>query len=233
MATTLSRVIRVAVVDDDRHIREMLEVGLGREGFTVRSASDGQAGLALVREWDPEVIVLDVMMPKIDGVALIPMLRRLTHAPIVMLTAKAEMPDKIAGLSAGADDYIVKPFFLEELKARLEAAIRRPKLVVEKELRWGSLTLDLDRRELFRDNERIELTPREFELLAVLMREPLRVFSKQHLIDVVWGYDFNGSIGVVETYVSYLRAKIDRDPNRSCIRTVRGVGYALARYDTA
>ncbi|HEY5257385.1 MAG TPA: response regulator transcription factor [Candidatus Baltobacteraceae bacterium] len=220
---------RVAVVDDDRMVREMLELGLSREGFDVRTAADGQGALHLIREWEPELIILDIMMPKIDGISLIPMLREITQAPILMLTAKGETTDKVASLARGADDYLVKPFVFEELIARLQAKLRRPQLIEENVLRWRDVGLSPDTHEIFRGKERIELTQREFELLAVFMRDPRRVFSKDHLLELVWGHDFEGGPNIVETYISYLRAKLDRAEDSSFIRTVRGVGYGLAQ----
>ena len=220
---------RVAVVDDDRFVREMLELGLSREGFIVRTAADGQAALQLVREWDPEAIVLDVMMPKIDGLALLPKLRDITQAPILMLTAKGETADKVATLGAGADDYLVKPFIFEELIARLQAKLRRPQLIEEQVLRWHDVAINPETREAWRERDRLELTQREFDLLSVFMREPRRVFSKDHLLELVWGHDFEGGPNIVETYISYLRAKIDRPDSQSFFRTVRGVGYGLAQ----
>ena len=220
---------RVAVVDDDRMVREMLELGLSREGFDVRTAADGQGALHLVREWEPELIILDIMMPKIDGISLIPILREITQAPILMLTAKGETTDKVASLARGADDYLVKPFVFEELIARLQAKLRRPQLIEENVLRWRDVGLSPDTHEIFRGRERIELTQREFELLAVFMRDPRRVFSKDHLLELVWGHDFEGGPNIVETYISYLRAKLDRAEDNSFIRTVRGVGYGLAQ----
>lgn len=218
---------RVAIVDDDRHIREMLELGLSREGFVVRTASDGQAALHLVKEWEPEIIVLDVMMPKIDGFTLLPLLRGITQAPILMLTAKGETSDKVTGLHQGADDYLVKPFVFEELIARLQANLRRPQIIEEKVLRWRDVGINPGTREAWRDHEPLELTQREFDLLAVFIREPRRVFSKDHLLEIVWGHDFEGGPNIVETYISYLRAKIDRPDQQSFFRTVRGVGYGL------
>ncbi len=221
---------RVAVVDDDRFVREMLELGLTREGYIVRTASDGVAALDLVRAWDPELIVLDIMMPKMDGATLLPRLREITQAPILMLTAKGETADKVATLSAGADDYLVKPFVFEELIARLQAKLRRPQLIEEDVLRWHDVSLNPSTREVARGNDTLELTQREFDLLAVFMREPRRVFSKDHLLELVWGHDFEGGPNIVETYISYLRAKIDRtDQPSSFIRTVRGVGYGLSQ----
>ena len=219
---------RIAVVDDDRYIREMLELGLAREGFAVRTAADGAQALALVKEWEPEVIVLDVMMPKIDGFALLPMLRQISQAPILMLTAKGELADKVTGLSSGADDYLVKPFEFEELIARLSAALRRPQLMEDDSLRWHQFSLNLNTRQVFRGDQAVELTQREFELLAVFMREPRRVFNKEHLLELVWGHDFEGGTNIVETYISYLRNKLDKPNEPSLLRTVRGVGYGLA-----
>lgn len=220
---------RVAVVDDDRFVREMLELGLSREGFIVKTAADGVAALQLVREWAPEAIVLDVMMPKIDGLALLPKLREITQAPILMLTAKGETADKVATLGAGADDYLVKPFIFEELIARLQAKLRRPQLIEEQVLRWHDVAINPDTREAWHGRDALDLTQREFDLLAVFMREPRRVFSKDHLLELVWGHDFEGGPNIVETYISYLRAKIDRPDQGSFFRTVRGVGYGLAQ----
>ncbi len=221
---------RVAVVDDDRMIREMLELGLSREGFEVRTAADGVAALDVVRGFDPEIIILDIMMPKIDGLALLPRLREITQAPILMLTAKGAVEDKVASLSGGADDYMIKPFIFEELIARLQAKLRRPQLIEENVVRWRDVSINPDTREAWRGKEPIEFTQREFDLLSVFLREPRRVFSKDHLLELVWGHDFEGGPNIVETYISYLRAKVDRpgEPG-SFIRTVRGVGYGLSQ----
>lgn len=220
---------RVAVVDDDRFVREMLELGLAREGFIVQTASDGASALDLIKRFDPEVIVLDIMMPKIDGITLLPMVRELTQAPILMLTAKGETGDKVASLGAGADDYLVKPFVFEELIARLQAKLRRPQLIEEHVLRWREVSVNPVTREAWRGHDALDLTQREFDLLEVFMREPRRVFSKDHLLELVWGHDFEGGPNIVETYISYLRAKLDRSDQPSFIRTVRGVGYGLTQ----
>jgi DNA-binding response OmpR family regulator len=221
---------RIAVIDDDRMVREMLELGLSREGYDVQTASDGMGALDLIRRFDPEVIVLDIMMPKIDGITLLPKLREITQAPIVMLTAKGGTTDKVQSLAAGADDYLVKPFVFEELIARLQAKLRRPQLIEEHLLRWRDVSMNPQTRETWRGKDAIELTQREFDLLLVLMREPRRVFSKDHLLEIVWGHDFEGGPNIVETYISYLRAKIDRAGERgSFLRTVRGVGYGLSQ----
>src|SRR5579883_1751870 len=220
---------RVAVVDDDRFVREMLELGLGREGFIVQTASDGASALELVKRFDPEVIVLDIMMPKIDGVTLLPRLREITQAPILMLTAKGGTEDKVTSLAAGADDYLVKPFVFEELIARLQAKLRRPQLIEENVLRWRDISINPATREAWRGKDPLDFTQREFDLLEVFMREPRRVFSKDHLLELVWGHDFEGGPNIVETYISYLRAKLDKPEEPSFIRTVRGVGYGLTQ----
>jgi DNA-binding response OmpR family regulator len=219
--------VKVAVVDDERSIRELLELGLAREGYAVRAAADGSQAIALVTEWNPDIIVLDVMMPKIDGFALLPLLRRRTQAPIIMLTARGDIADRVAGLRGGADDYLAKPFDLEELLARLEAALRRPQLADPRILNYADLVADLDTREVFRGGVRIDLTAREFDLLVTLLREPRRVFGKDRLIDLVWGVGFDGPVGIVETYISYLRAKIDAEAPIKLIQTIRGAGYTL------
>jgi len=221
---------RVAVIDDDRMVREMLELGLSREGYEVRTAMDGMSALELVKLFDPELIVLDIMMPRIDGVTLLPRLREITQAPILMLTAKGGTEDKVRSLSSGADDYLVKPFVFEELIARLQAKLRRPQLIEENVLRWHDISINPGTHEAWRGKETLEFTQREFDLLEVFMREPRRVFSKDHLLELVWGHDFEGGPNIVETYISYIRAKIDRpgEPG-SFVRTVRGVGYGLSQ----
>src|SRR5271166_2810687 len=218
---------KVAVIDDERHVREMLELGLGREGYVVRSAPDGAQALDLIGDWQPDVIILDVMLPKIDGYALLPMLRKKTEAPIIMLTAKGDVPDKVAALDRGADDYLAKPFAFEELLARLGAALRRPRLAGGDGLRYDDLSVNVATHEVTRGGRRIALTPREFDLLVALIRVPRRVLTKEQLLEQVWGHDFEGEVGIVETYISYLRAKIDGTAQKKIIHTVRGVGYAL------
>jgi DNA-binding response OmpR family regulator len=218
---------RVVVVDDERHIREMLTIGLEREGFAVRAAADGVEALSTVREWTPDVIVLDVMLPKIDGVALLPMLRRFTEAPIVMLSAKGETSDKVEGLSHGADDYISKPFEMNELVARLQTALRRPKLAQPTVLHCADLTVELESRTVERGGKRIDLSAREYDLLTTLLRYPKRVFSRDQLLNQVWGTEREVGPGTVDTYISYVRAKIDSGFEPKLIQTVRGVGYTL------
>ncbi len=218
---------KILVVDDEINIRTLLEMALGDEGYDVRVAQDGQAGLRIVREWPPDAIVLDVMLPKIDGIALLPMFRRLTEAPIVMLSALSETQTKLDGFHGGADDYISKPFETNEFLARIGVALRRPRLKHSSSYRFADLMVDVDARAAYRGDERVELTAREFDLLLAFVRNPNIVFSRDQLLDVVWGQSREVTPNAVETYVSYLRAKIDRPGGRAAIRTHRGVGYSL------
>jgi DNA-binding response OmpR family regulator len=218
---------RVAIIDDEQSLRDLLEMTLSKAGFEARSAVDGADGLTLVRDWDPDCIVLDVMMPKIDGLSVIPLIRRITEKPILMLTARADARDRVEGLRAGADDYLAKPFDLEELVERVRAAMRRPSLAQATVLRFADLEVDLDARTTKRGERYISLTTREFDLLVTLARRPRRVFTRDELLDLVWGSDHEVTIGTVETYISYLRTKIDARPLPQLIHTVRGVGYAL------
>ena len=221
---------RVAVIDDDRMVREMLELGTLPRGLRGAHRHGWPCGPRLSRSSIPKLIVLDIMMPKIDGVTLLPRLREITQAPILMLTAKGGPRTRSRSLSSGADDYLVKPFVFEELIARLQAKLRRPQLIEENVLRWRDISINPATREAWRGKEPLEFTQREFDLLEVFMREPRRVFSKDHLLEIVWGHDFEGGPNIVETYISYLRAKVDRpgEPG-SFIRTVRGVGYGLSQ----
>jgi DNA-binding response OmpR family regulator len=218
---------KVLVVDDEAPIRDLLEYGLDRAGFSVRSVSDGRASLDVLRKWHPDIIVLDVMLPEVDGMTLLPELRRLTEVPIVMLSARSETSDKVGALTNGADDYVAKPFELEELVARLNSALRRPRLEQRRTFTYSDLTVDLERRAVFRGARRVDLSTREFDLLLTFVRNPEHVFSRSELLDLVWGVDRDIVPNTVETYISYLRAKIDSGEAIRLIQTLRGVGYAL------
>ena len=218
---------RVLLIDDERSIRDLVKVALDREGFSVRAAADGVEGLDLVRAWEPECILLDVMMPKVDGLSLIPMLRRLTEVPIILLTARGDVRDRVEGLRAGADDYVAKPFDVEELAARVQSALRRPMLRQVEHLHFADLEVDLEARTVRRGKSDFSLSAREFDLLAVLARRPKRVFTRDELLDLVWGTERDVSPATVETYISYLRNKIDGPRFAKLIHTIRGVGYAL------
>ncbi len=218
---------RVAVIDDEPAICSLLEYELTDAGFDVRSARDGLAGLALIKEWEPDLILLDVMMPKVDGIAILPRYRALTQAPIFILSAKGGTDDKVLGLERGADQYIAKPFEIPELVARLRSALRRPLLDKPEQLTYADLTIDLRARTVRRGRRDLSLTRREFDLLATLARQPRRVFTKDQLISMVWGEEAAVSPNAVETYISYLRSKIDTPQSEPLIATVRGTGYAL------
>ncbi|MEU6773900.1 response regulator transcription factor [Streptomyces sp. NPDC046759] len=223
--------LHVLVVDDDPDLAEVLTGALRYEGWEVRAAADGASALSTARELLPDAVVLDVMLPDTDGFAV---LRRLREAKpdvcVLFLTARDAVEDRIAGITAGGDDYVTKPFSLEEVVARLRGLLRRagmarqledgPRLIV------GDLVMDEEAREVTRAGDLIELSPTEFELLRFLMRNPRRVLSKAQILDRVWSYDFGGRAHVVELYISYLRKKIDagREP---MIHTVRGSGYVL------
>jgi DNA-binding response OmpR family regulator len=220
---------RILVIDDEPHMRDMLELGLAQHGFEVTSVAGGAAALALLDSpWRPDAIVLDVVMPKVDGMTLLPMIRRVTEVPILMLSARKEVPDKIAALTLGADDYVGKPFDLGELAARLHSRIRRPQLSKPQARSFADIDMDLDTRKVTRAGVDLALTAREFDLLAVLVREPGRVFTREQLIDRVWGYETAVEPNVVETYISYLRAKLEQPPAKRLIKTIRRVGYTIS-----
>jgi DNA-binding response OmpR family regulator len=218
---------RVLVVDDERGLRELLEYGLEQAGFSVRSVTEGSAALPLLETWSPDVIVLDVMLPGSDGLALLPEIRRLTTAPVIMLTARTEITEKVAGLSAGADDYVGKPFDLQELVARLRTLLRRPRIEGLETFTYADLSIDAPSRTVFRGNRRVELSAREFDLLLVLAEHAEEVLTRSQLLDLVWGIDRDVVPNTVETYVSFLRAKLDSGEDVKLIQTLRGTGYSL------
>lgn len=223
--------VRAVVVDDESTLTDLLQMALRYEGWEVRTAGDGRSALQITREFKPDVIVLDIMLPDIDGLAVLQRLRADNiDTPVLFLTAKDSLDDRIVGLTAGGDDYVTKPFSLEELVARLRGLIRRSTLTVmaadDPEVTVGDLVLNEDSHEVHRAGESIELTATEFELLRFLMRNPRRVLSKAQILDRVWSYDFGGKSSVVEIYISYLRKKIDSGKPQM-IHTVRGAGYIL------
>ena len=222
--------IRVLVVDDEATLAELLSMALRYEGWEVQSAGDGLSAVRTARTFRPDAVVLDMMLPDIDGLEVLRRMRaEVADVPVLFLTARDSVEDRIAGLTAGGDDYVTKPFSLEEVVARLRGLMRRTKAIARTEetlLAVGDLTLDEDSREVRRGGELIALTVTEYELLRYLMRNPRRVLSKAQILDRVWNYDFGGQANVVELYVSYLRKKIDagREP---MIHTMRGAGYVL------
>ncbi|WP_026275667.1 response regulator transcription factor [Salinispora tropica] len=223
--------VRVLVVDDESTLADLLSMALRYEGWQVRTAGNGMAALSAARQFQPDAVVLDVMLPDLDGFAVLRRLREVAPTvPVLFLTARDAVEDRVAGLTVGGDDYVTKPFSLEEVIARLRALLRRSGFAVtarqEAVLTVGDLSLDEDSHEVSRDGQLINLTATEFELLRYLMRNPRRVLSKAQILDRVWNYDFGGQANVVELYISYLRKKIDvgRAP---MIHTLRGAGYVL------
>jgi two-component system OmpR family response regulator len=222
--------VRVLVVDDESNLTELLSMALRYEGWDVRTAGSGLTAVRAARDFQPDAVALDMMLPDFDGMEVLRKIRAADpNVPVLFLTAKDAVEDRVAGLTAGGDDYVTKPFSLEEVVARLRALMRRTAVVAmdsSSVLAVGDLTMDEDSHEVMRGGVEINLTATEFELLRYLMRNPRRVLSKAQILDRVWNYDFGGQANVVELYISYLRKKIDvgRAP---MIHTMRGVGYVL------
>lgn len=228
--------LRVLVVDDEPNIAELLMMALRYEGWDVRTAATGRDAVSTAREHAPDVIVLDWMLPDVDGLEVLRRVRQHDdRVPVLFLTARDAVEDRVAGLTAGGDDYVTKPFSLEEVVARVRALVRRTGVLEQRSdhvVTVGDLTLDEDSRDVTRAGTSIELTATEFELLRYLMRNQRRVLSKAQILDRVWNYDFGGQANVVELYISYLRKKIDagREP---MIHTKRGAGYVLKPAESA
>ncbi len=225
----MGEMVRVLVVDDDEAILSLLGSYLAREGFEVQTAGDGEAALAAARTSRPDVVVLDVLLPGLDGLEVLRRLRAEGEPYVILLTAKAEEADRVVGLELGADDYVTKPFSPRELVARIRAVLRRGRgraEVPEAPLVFPRLRIDPARREVWRDGERVYLTPLEFDLLRALASFPGRVWTREQLIERVWGHDYFGDERVVDAHIKELRRKLQDDPARpSFIGTVRGVGY--------
>lgn len=220
---------KILVVDDEPNIRELLSTSLRFAGFMVRTVGNGAGAIAAVIDEEPDLIVLDVMLPDMSGFGVTKRLRASGYvSPILFLTAKDATDDKIEGLNAGGDDYVTKPFSLDEIVARIKAILRRTMQTEEEAvIRAGELTMDQDTHEVFINDEPIDLSPTEFKLLRYLMLNPNRVLSKAQILDHVWEYDFNGDAGIVESYISYLRRKLDAHTAEALIQTKRGFGYML------
>jgi two-component system response regulator MtrA len=225
---------RVLLVEDDPSIREVVSIGLREAGFEVEAEADGEAGLARWREWRPDLVLLDVMLPRLDGLEVCRAIRREATTPVVMLTARGDTIDVVVGLESGADDYVKKPFEMPELIARVRAALRRRRAAEDEGeaavIRLGPLRIDTDGRTVDRDGEDVSLTRTEFDLLAEIARHPGSVFTREVLLDRVWGYDYLGDSRLVDVAIGRLRAKIETDAaNPELILTVRGAGYKAAR----
>ncbi len=223
---------RILVIEDEERIAQFLKRGLIYEGYRVDVAHDGRNGLSMAREQPPDLVILDWMLPGMDGLEVCKRLRAAGDLPILMLTAKEDTHDRVEGLDAGADDYLVKPFEFDELLARIRALFRRaqPSSVPEV-LRFGDLELDTGTHRARRGDRYIDLTAKEYELLELFMRNPRRVLTRELIFDRVWGYDFGGESNIIEVYVRYLRQKSEERDEPRLIHTVRGVGYVLREDD--
>jgi two-component system response regulator MprA len=218
----------ILVIEDETNIAQFLERGLIYEGYRVDVAYDGQSGLSMARDNPPDLVILDWMLPGLDGIEVCRRLRAASEVPIIMLTAKDAVPDRVTGLDAGADDYLVKPFSFDELLARLRALLRRSNTTSRPEvLRFADLSLDTGTHRATRGNRAIDLTAKEYELLELFMRNPRQVLTRDVIFDRVWGYDFGGESNIIEVYVRYLRQKTEQENEQRLIHTVRGVGYVL------
>jgi two-component system OmpR family response regulator len=223
--------IRALVVDDESSISDLVSIALKYEKFEVRTAASGRDAVSVASEFDPDIIILDIMLPDFDGLEVMKRIRSAQKdVPVLFLTAKDDVKDRIAGLTAGGDDYVTKPFSIEELVARIRGIVRRTLVATitheNPEIQVDDLVLNEETYEVFRGDTRVELTATEFELLRYLMRNPKRVLSKAQILDRVWSYDFGGRSSIVEIYISYLRKKIDT-LGPALIHTVRGVGYVI------
>lgn len=219
---------RILIIEDEPEIANYLRRGLVLEGFQVTVAGDGPAGLAAARETPHDLVILDLMLPGIDGLEVARRLRAASDVPIIILTARDAVADRVRGLEHGADDYLVKPFAFEELLARIRVQLRRRQASSGSEvLRFGNLTLDTAARELRVGERRVELTAKEYDLLELFMRHPNQVLTREVIYDRVWGYDFGGESNIIEVYVRYLRQKLEAHGEPRVIHTVRGAGYIL------
>ena len=220
----------VLVVEDEENLVEALRYNLEHEGYAVLTAPDGGSGLETARAALPDLVILDVMLPNLDGLEVCRILRRETDVPILMLTAKGEEIDRVVGLEIGADDYVTKPFSMRELMARVRAMLRRPRKSASarmaEPLRAGSLAVDVDAHQASLNGKELRLKPREFDLLALFMRNPGRAFTRDQILEQLWGHDYIGDVRTVDVHVRWLREKIEADPSTPArIITIRGVGY--------
>ena len=219
---------RILVIEDEARIAQFIERGLIYEGYRVNVARDGQTGLNIARDNPPDLVILDWMLPGLDGLEVCRRLRAASDVPILMLTAKDDVTDRVTALDTGADDYLVKPFSIDELMARVRALFRRAAPTSRPEiLRFADLTLDIGTHRAYRGEHAIDLTAKEYELLELFMRNPRQVLTRDVIFDRVWGYDFGGESNIIEVYVRYLRQKTESQNEPRLIHTVRGVGYVL------
>jgi DNA-binding response OmpR family regulator len=217
----------ILIVEDEAKLAQFMQLELTQEGYTVTVAEDGIAGLTAAREHQLDLIILDWMLPGLSGVEVCHRLRTTGNkTPVILVTAKDDVRDRVLGLDSGADDYVVKPFSIEELLARVRAQLRRTEEDSEA-MQFSDLTLNQKTREILRGNRAIELTAKEFDLLVYLMRHPRQVLTRDRILEEVWGYDFMGDSNIIEVYIRYLRLKLEENQEKRLIQTVRGVGYVL------
>ncbi len=217
----------ILIIEDEIKIARFVEMELNYEGYKVTKVHDGRQGLMKARNEEFDLILLDIMLPSMNGIEVLRRIREESEVPVIMLTAKDETMDKVTGLDMGADDYITKPFEIEELLARIRVALKRKKITKKEELRYKELLMDLEGYNLSYNGENIELTKKEFELLRYLLENKNRVLTRDKIIETVWGYDYFGDTNVVDVYIRYLRSKIDDKYNQKIIHTLRGVGYMI------
>ena len=221
----------ILLVEDDPKLAEFIATELHLEGYQVTIASNGMDGLKIARDSSPDLLILDWMLPVISGLDLCLRLRKTgMEASIIILTAKDEIPDRVTGLNAGADDYVTKPFSMEELLARVKARLRRTHAQDLNIFTFEDLTLNCLAREVYRDSQLIELTAKEFDLLEFILRHPRQVLTREQILETVWGYDFMGDSNIIEVYIRALRVKLESANPKRLIQTVRGVGYVLRDY---
>lgn len=218
---------RILIIEDDAAILKVLQRGLAYEGYTVDVATDGRTGLNLAHDNHPDLVIIDWMLPGLDGLEVCRRLRLQGGLPILMLTAKDTIQDRVQGLDAGADDYLVKPFNLDELTARIRALFRRTQTERNQVYQFADLTMDSDSRQVTRGKRLVPLTAKEYELLELFLRHPRQVLTREVIFDRVWGYDFGGESNVLEVYIRYLRQKLELENEPRLIHTVRSVGYVL------
>ena len=223
----MQKQIRLLVVDDDPKVTALLRRGLGYEGYIVEVAQSGQQALELARGYNPDLVILDIMMPGMDGLEVCRRLRAEGKVPILMLTARDGVADRVLGLNTGADDYLVKPFAFEELLARIRALLRRGQAPLPERLEYGGLLLDTRSRKAFREGREIKLSTTEYRILELFLRHPGQVLPKETILERVWGYDFGGDSNVLEVYIRYLRNKVEAPGEARLIHTMRGSGYVL------
>jgi two-component system response regulator MprA len=222
---------KIVVIDDDPKIRAMLVRSLSYAGYSVLAADDGMKGWELAVRERPQVVILDIMLPEMDGFEVCRLLKKEVQTAILMLTARDEVKDRVKGLDCGADDYLIKPFALEELLARVRVLLRRYRETEETVLSFSDLKLNPETYQAWRGERELSLTAKEYELLAYFLKNPRQILTREKIMDTVWGYDYQGESNVLEVYIGYLRQKLEENGEKRLLHTVRGIGYTLKEQD--